>query len=87
MDRILVRVGDSEQNTGQLHVLKGPCMQRQEVWDMGAKILHAPAARAKQCGCDVLGPCGPVDQGLDFDDFYSQERCNLWAYWAELLAI
>lgn len=89
MGRTLVRghAGDSEHNTGRLHVLKGPCMQRQEVWEVGTKILHGPAAQAKQCGCHGLAPCGPVNQGLDFDDFYSQERCNLRGFWAELLAI
>lgn len=46
-----------------------------------AKILHAPAGGA--CGCDGLGPHGPVNLTLNFDDFYSQERCNLQCFWAD----
>lgn len=49
-----------------------------------AKILDVPAARV--CGCDGLGPHDPVNLSLNFDDFYSQERCNLRCFWAELFA-
>lgn len=51
-----------------------------------AKILHAAAARGKQCGCDGLRPCGPMNLSLNFNDFYSQERCNLQCFWAQLFA-
>lgn len=48
------------------------------------RMLNAPAARV--CGCHGLGPCDPVTPSLNLDEFYSQKRCNLWCFWAELVA-
>lgn len=48
------------------------------------RMLNASAARV--CGCHGHGPCDPVTLSLNLDNFYSQKRCNLWCFWAELFA-
>lgn len=55
-----------------------------EGWEMGPSLPKC--CMHQLCGCNGPGPCGPVNPSLNFGDFYSQERCNLQCFWAELFA-